>query len=262
MTAHPLRDFEPVPTRPGTQARDLIATAHGVTSFFLVELRMEQGASVPLHTHPIEEAWVVTSGALTVRIGDETHEGPAQERPRPNHLQRRRHRSVSQREYAATPRQRLQTREPLCRDVARKPDVEVEAQRDGDLLVEEAAQRAALRRGSSVEESNGTSSSGLSVCASIWSSAIIAAFAVERFPLFKPGRVDSGELIWISAWITAWSSKRSDVRAAALSSGATDFSSARRPSAVAASRRTAGLSLRSSRCSPGADLASRASPSA
>ena len=78
MTAHPLRDFEPVPTRPGTQARDLIATAHGVTSFFLVELRMEQGASVPLHTHPIEEAWVVTSGALTVRIGDETMVAPTE----------------------------------------------------------------------------------------------------------------------------------------------------------------------------------------
>ena len=78
MTAHPLRDFEPVPTRPGTQGRDLIATAHGVTSFFLVELRMQQGASVPLHTHPIEEAWVVTSGALTVRIGDETVVAPTE----------------------------------------------------------------------------------------------------------------------------------------------------------------------------------------
>ena len=33
---------------------------------------MEEGASVPLHTHPIEEAWLVTNGALTVRIGDET----------------------------------------------------------------------------------------------------------------------------------------------------------------------------------------------
>jgi quercetin dioxygenase-like cupin family protein len=72
MTAHPLRDFEPVPTRPGTRARNLIATEHGITSFFLSELRMEEGASVPLHTHPIEEAWVVTDGALTVRIGDET----------------------------------------------------------------------------------------------------------------------------------------------------------------------------------------------
>jgi len=72
MTAHPLRDFEPVPTRPGTRGRDLIATEHGVTSFFVLELRMEEGASVPLHTHPIEEAWVVTGGALTIEIGDET----------------------------------------------------------------------------------------------------------------------------------------------------------------------------------------------
>ena len=72
MTAHPLRDFQPIPTRPGQHARELIATEHGVTSFFVTELRMEEGASVPLHTHPVEEAWVVTEGALTVRIGDET----------------------------------------------------------------------------------------------------------------------------------------------------------------------------------------------
>jgi hypothetical protein len=31
MTAHPLRDFQPIPTRPGQHARDLIATEHGVT---------------------------------------------------------------------------------------------------------------------------------------------------------------------------------------------------------------------------------------
>ena len=72
MTAHPVGDFHPVPTRPGTRARDLIATQHGVTSFFVSELLMEEGASVPLHTHPIEEAWVVTDGALTVQIGDQT----------------------------------------------------------------------------------------------------------------------------------------------------------------------------------------------
>jgi quercetin dioxygenase-like cupin family protein len=63
MTAHPLRDFQPIPTRPGQHARDLIGTEHGVTSFFVTELRMEEGDSVPLHTHPIEEAWVVTNGA-------------------------------------------------------------------------------------------------------------------------------------------------------------------------------------------------------
>ncbi len=78
MTAHPIRDFQPVPTRPGTRARDLIATEHGVTSFFVSELLMEEGASVPLHTHPIEEAWVVTEGALTVRMGDETLVIPAE----------------------------------------------------------------------------------------------------------------------------------------------------------------------------------------
>jgi quercetin dioxygenase-like cupin family protein len=78
MTAHPLRDFQPIAMRPGQQGRDLIATEHGVTSFFVVELRMEEGASVPLHTHPIEEAWVVTGGALTLRIGDETVVAPAE----------------------------------------------------------------------------------------------------------------------------------------------------------------------------------------
>ena len=72
MTAHPLRDFQPVPTRSGTRDRNLIGTEHGVTSFFVLEVRMEAGAAVPLHTHPVEEAWVVTDGALTLQIGDDT----------------------------------------------------------------------------------------------------------------------------------------------------------------------------------------------
>jgi quercetin dioxygenase-like cupin family protein len=33
---------------------------------------MDQGASVPLHTHPIEEAVVVTEGALVVQLGEES----------------------------------------------------------------------------------------------------------------------------------------------------------------------------------------------
>src|SRR5262245_45124998 len=72
MTAHPLRDFQPVPTRSGTHDRNLIGTEHGITSFFVLEVQMEEGASVPLHTHPVEEAWVVTDGALTLQIGDDT----------------------------------------------------------------------------------------------------------------------------------------------------------------------------------------------
>ena len=27
---------------------------------------------MPLHTHPVEEAWVITEGSLTVQVGDET----------------------------------------------------------------------------------------------------------------------------------------------------------------------------------------------
>ena len=33
-----------------------------------MEFRMKEGDSVPLHTHPTEDAWVVTDGTLTVRI--------------------------------------------------------------------------------------------------------------------------------------------------------------------------------------------------
>ena len=32
---------------------------------------MAPGSSVPLHTHPVEEAWVVLEGELTFRLGDE-----------------------------------------------------------------------------------------------------------------------------------------------------------------------------------------------
>jgi quercetin dioxygenase-like cupin family protein len=33
---------------------------------------MDQGASIPLHTHPIEEGFVVTEGAVTIQLGEET----------------------------------------------------------------------------------------------------------------------------------------------------------------------------------------------
>jgi hypothetical protein len=32
----------------------------------------QEGAQVPLHTHPVEEAWVVTEGSLTLQVGDDT----------------------------------------------------------------------------------------------------------------------------------------------------------------------------------------------
>ena len=33
---------------------------------------MEQGSSIPLHTHPTEEVFVVTEGALILQLGDES----------------------------------------------------------------------------------------------------------------------------------------------------------------------------------------------
>lgn len=74
MTAHlqPIGDFHPIPNRPGTRGRNLIATEHGFTSLFVSEFSMDRGASIPLHTHPAEEALVVTEGSLTIQIGDQT----------------------------------------------------------------------------------------------------------------------------------------------------------------------------------------------
>src|SRR4249920_2484514 len=72
MTIHSIGEFHPVPERPGMRTRALIATEHGFTSFFVGEFEMDQGASVPIHTHPIEEAIVVTDGAVTIQLGEET----------------------------------------------------------------------------------------------------------------------------------------------------------------------------------------------
>jgi quercetin dioxygenase-like cupin family protein len=71
MTTYPHRldDLHGVAHRPGMQTRTLIGTDHGVESFFVDELRMEHGAQVPLHTHPVEEAWVITDGRLTLQVG-------------------------------------------------------------------------------------------------------------------------------------------------------------------------------------------------
>jgi quercetin dioxygenase-like cupin family protein len=50
----------------------LIATEHGFTSFFVSEFEVDEGASVPLHTYPIEEAVVVTEGMVKIQLGEET----------------------------------------------------------------------------------------------------------------------------------------------------------------------------------------------
>src|SRR4051794_35889200 len=73
----PIGPLEDVPNRPGRRSRNLVGSEHGFDSMFVAETEMDSGSSIPLHTHPIEEAWVVTDGALTVRLGDESLVVPA-----------------------------------------------------------------------------------------------------------------------------------------------------------------------------------------
>ena len=49
----------------------MIGSEHAVTSLYLVELLMDKGAAIPLHTHPIEEVFVVAEGELTFQLGEE-----------------------------------------------------------------------------------------------------------------------------------------------------------------------------------------------
>ncbi len=69
---HPASPIGDIPNRPGMRGRNLMATEHGVTTLFVGELLMEQGSSIPLHTHPIEEMFFVAQGSLTMQLGDET----------------------------------------------------------------------------------------------------------------------------------------------------------------------------------------------
>src|SRR3954451_25480871 len=77
MWVFPLGPLEDVPNRPGRRARNLVGSEHGFDSHFVAETEMDAGSSIPLHTHPVEEAWVVTDGELIVRVGDETVVVPA-----------------------------------------------------------------------------------------------------------------------------------------------------------------------------------------
>ena len=72
MSVHPIGPLEDVPNRPGRRSRNLVGSEHGFDSIFVAETEMDVGSSIPLHTHPIEEAWVVTEGQLVVRLGEET----------------------------------------------------------------------------------------------------------------------------------------------------------------------------------------------
>jgi quercetin dioxygenase-like cupin family protein len=69
---HHLGAIKDIPHRPGMRGRNLIGSEHGVSSLFVGELEMDHGSSIPLHTHPTEEIFVVTEGTLTMRLGDET----------------------------------------------------------------------------------------------------------------------------------------------------------------------------------------------
>jgi quercetin dioxygenase-like cupin family protein len=71
MSAHLIGPYEDVPNRPGRRARNLAGSEHGFDSLFITDTEMDAGSTIPLHTHPVEEAWVVTQGELTVRVGDE-----------------------------------------------------------------------------------------------------------------------------------------------------------------------------------------------
>jgi len=77
MSVFPIGPFEDVPNRPGRRARNLVGSEHGFDSLFVAETEMDHGSSIPLHTHPIEEAWVVTEGELVVQVGEDTLVVPA-----------------------------------------------------------------------------------------------------------------------------------------------------------------------------------------
>jgi quercetin dioxygenase-like cupin family protein len=72
MSVFPIGPYRDIPNRPGRRARDLIGSEHGFDSMFVTENEMEHGSAIPLHTHPVEEAWVVTEGELLLTVGNET----------------------------------------------------------------------------------------------------------------------------------------------------------------------------------------------
>jgi quercetin dioxygenase-like cupin family protein len=78
VTAFPLGDLEPIANRPNMRGRNLVGTEHGATSFFVAEILFGQDAAIPLHTHPTEEAFVVTEGILTMQLGEQTLEASAE----------------------------------------------------------------------------------------------------------------------------------------------------------------------------------------
>ena len=72
QAVRPLGDPSEIPTRPGMLRRSYVGPADGVRELFVEELTFGHRAAIPLHQHPIVEAFVVLEGELTFRLGDET----------------------------------------------------------------------------------------------------------------------------------------------------------------------------------------------
>jgi quercetin dioxygenase-like cupin family protein len=77
MSVFHLHDMQDLPNRPGRRSRDLAGTSHGFDSIFVTENEMDHGSTIPLHTHTVEEGWIVLEGELRLRIGDEWMKLPA-----------------------------------------------------------------------------------------------------------------------------------------------------------------------------------------
>ena len=67
-----LGEHRAIPTRPGMARRPLVGPEDGVHDLFVEDLVFEPGVEIPLHHHPVVEAFVVLEGALSVRLGDDT----------------------------------------------------------------------------------------------------------------------------------------------------------------------------------------------
>jgi quercetin dioxygenase-like cupin family protein len=52
--------------------RSFVGPEDGVSELFVEELTFGPGSEIPLHHHPVVEAFVVLEGALTIRVGNET----------------------------------------------------------------------------------------------------------------------------------------------------------------------------------------------
>ena len=58
---------------PDYTRRVLVGPEKGSGAITLGEVMMDPGASLPLHTHRIEESMVITRGIMTAVLGDETY---------------------------------------------------------------------------------------------------------------------------------------------------------------------------------------------